>query len=66
VIPDFISDLFRSNSIYGWEHTWRDPLWQLVYNTLNWDILRGGLTFVVGLGIAYFAVQRIRRAFGGE
>jgi len=64
MIPDFLADLFKSASIYPWEHTWRDPLWRLVYDVLSWDIVKGSLSLVLAFGIGMFLVARIRRGLG--
>jgi len=64
MIPNLLADLFRSTSPYGWEHTWRDPLWQLVYNILSWDIVAGLLSFVLACAIGMYLFARVRRAIG--
>ena len=63
-IPDFLATLFAPSNPYALNE-WIGDLWQLVYNMLSWDIVKGGLTFILGVGIALYAVLKIRQAFGG-
>jgi hypothetical protein len=63
MIPNLLSDLFHGNPfVYN---PWSVDLQTLIYNILNWDIVKGGLAFTLGLGIALYAVLKIRGAFGG-
>jgi hypothetical protein len=64
MIPNLLSDLFHGNPFVV--NPWVADLYQLVYNILGWDIVKGGLAFTLGLGIALYAVLKIRGAFGGE
>ena len=65
MIPNLLAGLFESSSVNPLEHTWRDPLWQLVYNVLSWDVVAGSLSLVLAFGIGMFLVARIRHALGG-
>ena len=64
-IPDFLSGLFPKTSPPFEPNYWTSDLFNLMFNILNWDIVKGGLAFTLGLGIALFAVMKIRQAFGG-
>lgn len=57
--PIFNSDMYGHN-------LWIADVWTLMQTMLSWDIVKGGLAFCLGLGIALFAVATVRRAFGGE
>ena len=63
-IPDFLERLFLNPNPYD-NNPWTMDLWQLVYNFLAWDVVKGSLVFILGLGIALWGVSTIRRAFGG-
>ena len=63
MIPNLIGDLFHGNPLVV--NPWLSDTFQLIYNILNWDIVKGGLAFTLGLGIALYAVLKIRGAFGG-
>lgn len=58
-------DAIFNSDMYGHNQYIYD-VWTLLLASLNWDIVKGGLVFTLGLGIALFAVATVRRAFGGE
>jgi hypothetical protein len=65
-IPDLLSDLFTQELVYPrGVNAYMNDTFLLIYNFLGWDIVKGSLAFTLGLGIALFAVQRIREAFNG-
>ncbi len=65
MIPDFLADLFKHQGGPFDPYTWNSDVYTLMMTVLNWDIVKGGLAFTLGLGIALYAVLKIRQAFGG-
>ncbi len=61
--PDFLQTLFSGEDMFG-KNLMLNSVFDLMGAILTWDIVKGGLAFVLGLGIALFAVNRIRQAFG--
>ena len=53
--------VFNDNFFFSWISS----VFQMVFDFLSWDIIKGGLAFTLGLGIALYAVMRIKNAFGG-
>jgi hypothetical protein len=62
MVPDLLGGVFPYNMYGQSEYIWRT--FELMAQILSWDIVKGGLSFVLGTGIALFAVRKIREAFG--
>jgi len=60
--PDFLTRLFPIAGPWTPGYYSQD-LWQLIYDLLNWDVVKGGLTFFMALMIGAYAIQRIKRSF---
>ncbi len=62
-MPNLLDGLFATCPFCT--NPWVTDLFTLMYTILSWDIVKGGLVFMLGVGIALYAVLRIRQAFGG-
>jgi hypothetical protein len=66
---DLFASLFRHYTPGPWGSpgVWTEGypiLWNFVSSLLDWDILKGGMIFLMAVGIVGYAVVRIRRGFG--
>jgi hypothetical protein len=62
-VPNFLQTLFSGEDMFG-HNLMLNAVFDLMAALLSWDIVKGGLVFILGLGIALLAVNRIRQGFG--
>lgn len=59
---NFLTRLFPQTRPYDPSYYTQD-LYQLIFSILDWDIVKGGLTFFLALLIAGYVVARIKQGF---